>query len=130
MPEGGIERLNNVQNILYAIEPENAREEIILAEAIGKFNDLIMMRRQRMMSIGNGLPVTVWMVTFVGALICISFSWFLIVDNYRIQVVLTAISAFFVGIMIFLIVMMDNPYTGEIAVSPESFEMVQRQLMK
>lgn len=123
-------RLANFQHILYSFVPTNESEKILLAEVVGKFNELVMLRRIRMMSIGNSLPTAVWIVTIIGALTCISFFWFLVMQEYWIQVTLTASSAFFIGTMVFLIVMLDNPYTGEIAVSTESFELVQRELLK
>ena len=34
------------------------------------------------------------------------------------------------GLMIFLLAAMDNPFRGQISVGPEAFEMVYEQLMK
>jgi hypothetical protein len=130
VPKGTLNHLDAVQQILYHFTPAQITEEILLEESIGKFNELVMLRRMRMMSIGNGLPIMIWLVCIVGAMICISFFWFLIMEDYGIQMTLTALCAFFIGTMIFLIVMMDNPYTGEIAISPNSFELVQKELMK
>jgi len=130
IPKGSFHHLHEVQQDLYTIKPANVTEEILLTEAVGKFNELVMLRRMRMMSIGNSLPTTIWIVCIAGALICISFFWFLIMEDYKIQLILTMLCSFFIGTMLFLIVMMDNPYTGEIAISPESFELVQSELMK
>lgn len=128
--KGAFARLGPFQEILYSFKPANETESILFAEIVGKFNELVMLRRLRMMTIGNSLPPAVWIVTIIGALTCISFFWFLMMQEYWIQMTLTASSAFFIGTMIFLIVMLDNPYTGEIAVSTESFELVQQELMK
>ena len=130
VPTGTLTHLGDIQKILYAFRPANATEEILMAESVGKFNELVMLRRMRMMTIGNGLPLVIWLVSIVGALICISFFWFVIMEDYKIQMTLTVLCAFFIGTMIFLIVMMDNPYTGEIAISTDSFELVQKELMK
>lgn len=128
--KGALNHLDVVQQTLYTFHPADATQEILLGETIGKFNELVMLRRMRVMSIGNGLPITIWLVSIVGAMICISFFWFLVMEDYGIQMTLTALCSFFIGTMIFLIVMMDNPYTGEIAISTESFELVQQELMK
>lgn len=130
VPEGSFQHLNDVQNTLYTVKPTNTTEEILLTEAVGKFNELVMLRRMRMMSIGNSLPPTIWIVCIAGALICISFFWFLVMEDYGIQITLTMLCSFFIGTMLFLIVMMDNPYTGEIAITAKSFELVQSELMK
>jgi len=128
--KSSLNSLNTFQQVLYTFRPAHAQEEILLTEIVGKFNELAMLRRLRMLSIGNGLPGAVWIVTIIGALTCISFFWFLLMEEYWIQVVLTVTASFFIGTMIFLIVMLDNPYTGEIAISTESFELVQEELMK
>lgn len=129
-PKGTFNHLSPMQKNLYSFKPANATEEILMAEIVGKFNELVMLRRMRMMSIGNSLPPTIWLVCVTGALMCISFFWFLIMESFKVQMLLTGMCAFFIGTMIFLIVMMDNPYTGEIAISPKSFELVQHELMK
>jgi len=128
--KSSLKSLNEFQQILYTFRPAHITEEISLNEIVGKFNELVMLRRLRMMTIGNGLPNAVWIVTIIGALACISFFWFLLMEEYWIQVVLTFTASFFIGTMIFLIVMMDNPYTGEIAVPTDSFDLVQEELMK
>lgn len=130
IPKGSFSHLYDVQQSLYTIQPKNVTEEILLTESVGKFNELVMLRRMRMMSIGNSLPIAIWIVCIVGALICISFFWFLIMEDYKIQLILTMLCSFFIGTMLFLIVMMDNPYTGAISISTESFELVQNELMK
>lgn len=75
-PAGGVARLNNFQDILYAFQPQDRREEIIMAEKLSKYNDYVTMRRIRLLSVNSGLPSTIWLVTIVGALICISFLWY------------------------------------------------------
>ncbi|ABG57513.1 conserved hypothetical protein [Cytophaga hutchinsonii ATCC 33406] len=129
-PSVTLNHLYTIQQMLYTFQPTTKSQEILLTEAVGKFNELVMLRRLRMMSIGNGLPNAIWLVSIIGALICISFCWFLSMEDYKIHMTLTALCAFFIGTMIFLIVMMDNPYVGEIAISPESFELVQKELMR
>ena len=129
-PRGTFQHLSIIQKDLYSFKPANPTEEILLAELIDKYNELVMLRRMRMMSIGNSLPPAIWLVCITGALMCISFFWFLIMESFRVQMLLTGLCAFFIGTMIFLIVMMDNPYTGEIAISPKSFELLQHELME
>lgn len=127
-PTKGIAMLNGFQDDLYSFEPANRREEIIFAEVLRIYNDFLTMRRLRLLSVNNGLPHVVWMVTIVGALVSISFFWFFIMKNKIFQNILTTILSFFIGTMIFLIAMMDNPFRGKIAVSAESFVILYEQM--
>jgi hypothetical protein len=128
-PTKGIPMLTQFQDELYTFEPAGKREEIIFAEVLRIYNDFLTMRRLRLLSVHNGLPHVVWMVTIVGALVSISFFWFFIMKNKIFQYILTTILSFFIGTMIFLIAMMDNPFRGKISVTPESFQILYEQML-
>jgi hypothetical protein len=38
--------------------------------------------------------------------------------------------SFFVGVVIFMIAAMDNPFRGEVSVGPDAFELIYTSLMK
>lgn len=130
IPEGGVARLNDFQEILYAFQPKDRREEIIMAETLNKYNDYATLRRMRLLSINSGLPSTIWLVTIIGALICISFLWYYMMKTPTIQIIMISTISFFIGSMIFLILMMNEPFSGEICVTPDSFKLIEQQLMK
>lgn len=130
VPDGGVAKLNGFQNILYAFEPTDRRQEIIMAEALSKYNDYVTMRRTRLLSVNSGLPGTIWVVTIAGAMICISFLWFFMMKTPVIQFVMIFAISFFIGSMIFLITMMNEPFSGEISVTSDSFKLIEQQLMK
>jgi hypothetical protein len=46
------------------------------------------------------------------------------------HLLLGGIISFFLATMISLIALMDNPFRGEVGVSPEAFQLVYDQLMK
>ena len=59
----------------------------------------------------------------VGAIINIALVW--LFDMKLIShLFLGSLLAFYLGTMIFLIAAMDNPFRGEVSVSPEPFKMV------
>jgi len=39
------------------------------------------------------------------------------------------VASFFTGTMLCLIVLLDNPYRGEVGVSPQAFELIYNQMM-
>ena len=52
------------------------------------------------------------------------------VDRLSLHLSLVAILATFIGLVIFLIAAMDNPYRGEFSVSPEPFQILLDGMMK
>lgn len=129
-PQGGVAKLNDFQEILYAFKPTDRREEIIMAETLSKYNDYVTIRRIRLLSVNSGLPATIWLVTIIGALVCISFLWYYMMKTPTIQLIMISTISFFIGSMIFLILMMNEPFSGEICVDSDSFKLIEEQLMK
>ena len=127
-PTKGIGMLNQFQKDLYSFSPIDDRQEIVFSETLRIYNDFLTERRQRLVSVHIGLPGVVWLITIVGALLSISFFWFFIMENKKIQTTFTFIIAFFIGTMIYLITMLDNPYRGKISVKPDSFKILYQQM--
>jgi hypothetical protein len=89
---------------------------------------MIMYRRNRLASVTSGLPDTLWWVVVVGALINIVIPWFLVYDRKLIQYLMILLMAATIGILIFLMGAMDNPFRGEFSVTPEAFELVHKMM--
>jgi hypothetical protein len=130
MTNGGTQRVDIFQKILYNFEPENTKEELIHAEALSQFNNFITIRRNRLTTINDGLPSTLWVVIFTGAFMIILLFSLFIDENRKLQRLLVSSLGIIIGTSIFLIAAMDYPYRGEFSVSPEAFELVYKGLMK
>jgi hypothetical protein len=129
LPSVGTKRVNIFQKSLYTFEPKSSKEELLLAEALAQFNHFILLRRSRLASITDGLPSTLWLVIFTGAIIIIfSFSLFLD-ENISLQRILMAGVCLMIGTSIFLIAAMDYPYRGDFSVGPEAFQLIYKSLM-
>lgn len=62
-----------------------------------------------------------WYVVIIGAVINIALVWLFDMRLFA-HFLLGGTLAFFLGAMILLIAAMDNPYRGEVSVSPKPFE--------
>ena len=105
-----------------AFEPTTRSADNLQAETLRQLNSFIELRRLRLNTVTTGLPATLWYVVVLGAvgnqLLCRLFS----VDRLWLHLALAGILAFFIGLVIFLIAAMNNPYRGEFSVSAEPFE--------
>lgn len=108
---------------LHLFEPRTLREQSVQAEAIELTNQLVQIRRARLLSIDGGIPYILWWVVLAGACINILLVWML--DMARgTHIILTTLVGGFLGLVIFLIAAMDYPFRGDVSVSAAPFEFV------
>ena len=93
------------------------------------FNAMNVAREQRLSAVFSSIPDVLWYVLIVGALGTIIFMWMLHMDLVP-QLLLSGITAFFLGIMIFLIYALDHPLRGAVSVGAEPFQSVYDLAMK
>jgi hypothetical protein len=121
--------LNDFQEHLMAFEPQNERQNILAAEAYRAFNDLTQSRRARLNSVQEEMPGPLWALVLVGAVICIAVSWFLHTGSFMVHLWMTVLFSSLLGLLIFLVAVLDNPYRGKVSVTPEPLERLYEQVM-
>ncbi|HET9328266.1 MAG TPA: hypothetical protein VFQ05_15980, partial [Candidatus Eisenbacteria bacterium] len=131
IPAAGVGMLDRFQDALYAYEPATLGKLAHHQEALGAYNTMIQIRRERLHFVTIGLPASMWAVVLVGALITVASAFFLDVGeggklNRLLMVLLSAI----MGLLIFMIVYYDQPMRGDQSVSPEAYEVIHKQLME
>jgi hypothetical protein len=103
-------------------------QEIVHAEAFRQFNDMVVMRRQRIQSIGTGIPGVLWYVVAVGAVInTLLILCFRI--RFDIHLFIGGMLSFFVGVVVFLVAAMDHPFRGDVSVGPDAFQLIYTSIM-
>lgn len=129
VPQGSVQMMDEFQQVLTQFEPATKGQEIVHAETLRQFNDMILLRRLRINAIHAGIPGVMWYVVAVGAIINT-----LVILSFRIRfdihLVIGGMLSFFVGVVIFMIAAMDHPFRGEVSVGPDAFELIYTSLMK
>jgi hypothetical protein len=126
---GGEHRLQVVRQTVLSFEPSTKTQELLHNEMLRYLNAMAVSREQRLTTVTAAIPGVLWYIVVIGAFITIAFIWMLHMDLNS-QIVLGGITAFFIGIMIFLIYAMDRPLRGAVSVSPEAFGSVYDLVMK
>jgi hypothetical protein len=129
-PKGGTALMDTFQAQFINYLPTSGRDEIIYAECFDQFNVLIEARRMRLNAVNTSLPSTVWLILFMGAFVNIALTWFLVIGNKKLDILINILSGLLLGSLIFLIAAMDNPFRGEYCVSADSFQLLLNGLMK
>jgi hypothetical protein len=129
VPTGGTARITTFFNTLETFEPEKKREELLHAEALRQFNNLVETRRARLANVTTGIPPVLWWTVAIGAILMIGIIWMLNMEIH-VHVLLGSALAVFLGMMIFLIAAMDNPFRGEVSIGPDPIKLVYETLMQ
>jgi Protein of unknown function (DUF4239) len=124
VPAGGVPKVSAVQKRLIAFEPVTENMKALYAETLSVFDQMIMFRRNRLQNVTSGLPSTLWVVVVFGALLNLFIPWFLIYDRPVIHYLMSFLMATTIGLLIFLMAAMDNPFRGEFSVSAAPFQQL------
>ncbi|MBC3789052.1 DUF4239 domain-containing protein [Spirosoma utsteinense] len=116
--------LNQFQKRLFSQEGLTNEQLVVYSETIRAYNTLIDLRRQRQEALRGGVPGVLWLVVLLGAVATIGFSYCFVVVSYRLHALLTGALAGMIGLLVFLLVVLDHPFWGEISVSAEPYQLV------
>ncbi len=111
---------------LSAFQPTNQAQSDLMQEALGQYDTFLQARRARLALAESSLPGMLWLSILTSAGLTIAFSWFFGQDRLRAQLFMTGGVAAIVGIMIFLIVVLNHPFTGDYSVSSLPFTEILR----
>lgn len=129
VPTGGTDRITALFQVLATFEPAKKSEEIFHAEALRQFNHLVELRRSRLANVTMGLPAVLWWVVAFGALLNIVLIWIQDMEIH-VHLILGGVLASILGLVIFLIAALDNPFRGIVSVGPDAIALVYETLMQ
>ena len=129
VPNSAAPILADFQSHFMSFEPVTERQKILAAEAYRAYNELAQSRRDRLDSVTEEMPAPLWVLVIVGALVCIAVTWCFHTGSFSMHLWMTILFSALLGLMIYLIAALDNPYRGEISVSAEPLERVYQQTM-
>ena len=129
VPSGSGIYLDRVENHLLAFQPGTMGQQVILAEAYRQFNDLIEDRRARLNAVPVGMPSSLWALVIIGALVTIAVTLFFDIASFSMHFWMTGLLSGLLGLMIFLIGTLDNPFRGKVSIGPEAIVRVYNRLI-
>jgi hypothetical protein len=120
---GGFNRANAMRQRLAGFEPETRGQEVVHAGVLDAFGSFVQARQQRLTGVITEIPDVLWYAVLVGAVVNVLLLVLLRMPPAR-QFVLGTISAFFLGVILFVIVALDDPLRGEAGLSPEPLQVL------
>jgi len=115
---------DKVWEITVKFDPKTDREKIFFSEMLEKMNNAVEMRRQRIQDAGSGLHPSLWFVLLLGGIITVVFTLFFGSENLFAQLTMTTMLAVLIVLILFTILIMDFPYSGDLSISVAPFQQV------
>lgn len=114
--------LSNVWAAYHAFEPQTPAQVALYQLSLNRLAELSDARRFRLLSARAKVPVVLWAVLDLGAILTVFFTMLFRLHNAKAQSVMTASLAGLISLILFLIMSFDRPFDGAIRVKPEVFE--------
>jgi len=123
LPQGGLNHIQSIYKTLFQFSPQTEAQKYMHSDAIVLFGRVRDGRLKRLAALVTGIPDVLWTIVWIGAFSTLVI--ILLLDmNFSLHILLSGIVAFFLGIVIFLLLSLDNPFRGEVGVTDELFRKV------
>jgi len=107
--------LLNVFNEVGQLDPDDNRTGAIYTEALSRLNDLINLRRERIIQSQAGLPLILWSIGLVGSLLTLAYASTF--SPTRSNILMISGFSMTLGLVFLFILTVDYPFKGEFSVS-------------
>jgi hypothetical protein len=105
-----------------SVAPQSRTPSTFYDQATTQLHTLTALRASRLQESGQQLPLPLWIVLIAGAVISIGFTYFFGVADPRAQVTMVAALASLIGLVLFLVLALDLPFSGDVGASPEAIQ--------
>src|SRR5881275_549821 len=102
----------------------------LYAESLRCLNNLAQYRRLRIFAGNDTIPPVIWLVLLVGGVFAVSYSFFFGMKNIKAQYLITTTFTVTITSILFLIYVLDHPFTGTSRVSLEPLKQVMAEMQQ
>jgi Na+/proline symporter len=109
----------NLRTLFDQIDVTSIPNRELYAESLRRLNNLAQYRRLRIFAGNDTNPPVIWLVLLVGGVFAVSYTFFFGMKNLRAQYLITTTLTVMITSILFLIYVLDHPFTGSSRVSLE-----------
>lgn len=115
------EAFNRVFYNIEHLNPKSPFQIQLVAQMFNHLNELSTYRGLRTASVEKEIAPPMWLPIILGAIFVILCAILLDIEHTRMHVALNALLGGFIGMFLFLIILLDHPYTGSLGLKPKSY---------
>jgi hypothetical protein len=83
---------------------------------------MLLDRNKRLLQAAESLSWIMWAAAIGGGVITVGMTFFLYMDRPLLQYVMTSVLSGLIGMLLFIMVVLERPFVGPLGVEPEPFE--------
>jgi hypothetical protein len=106
------------------VEVRTRTEQVLYAEALSRIDELADARNARLVAAGEGIPTVLWGVLVVGGISVVGYTYLFGLENTLVHSLMVAVLTLIISSVLFTIGVLEYPFSGDVRVSPEPFELV------
>ncbi len=110
---------NSLRELFGQVDASSIPNRELYGESLRCLNNLAQYRRMRIFAGNDTVPPVIWLVLLVGGVIAVSYTFFFGMKNIRAQYLITMTLTVTVTSILFLVYVLDHPFTGASRVSLE-----------
>jgi hypothetical protein len=114
--------VNDVLRVFATLTPATKAREIIAAQFLQTFSQMILDRNKRYVQAAESLSWIMWLGVIGGGLVTGVMSFLLFMDRCWPHVVMVSVMAALIGTLLFMIALLSRPFVGPLAIDPAPFE--------
>jgi hypothetical protein len=116
--------------VFHQMDEKSIPNKELYAESLKRLDNLTQYRRLRIFAGNNTVPPVIWFVLLVGGGITVSYAFFFGMKNIKAQYMITAALTVTITLILFLIYVLDHPFTGTSKISAEPLKQVMEIVQK
>jgi hypothetical protein len=104
------------------LTPATKVREFIAAQFLSTLSQIILDRNKRVLQANEQLSWVIWLGVIGGGAIIIGMTFFLYMDRPQPQMVMVGVMSGMIGMLLFMMVVLNKPFVGPLALEPAPFE--------
>lgn len=113
-----------IWQFFYDLRPQSFVEKEFYSESISQLNEIGRFRRERLLFSNAKVHSVLWLFLIIGAIITISFSFFLGTKHKWTQVIITSLISSLICFSIYLVFSLQFPFTGDVSIKNTMYELL------
>jgi len=113
------EALAGLEKTIRGVDPRDPRQAILYSHLLDHVDELANRRESRVFDSQTGVPRIMWAVLVIAGAVVVGYTYLYGVERLAAQCLMTAALAAVIAMVLFVILAIDYPFTGDFRVQPD-----------